>query len=269
MARLVVRAWQEVRRGENLDIYLTTTAAIVLAVLNLVGVAPTDKLIPVLLAVLGILAVSNLVNRDRLDRLLHVGLDQSGDRLLAERPTSYERDLRSARELMLVGVGLVRTVRTYYSEFERAATNGDDVHILLVDPRSEATRYTESRVYGRADVDRNRREIVGTLQDLAHLRSRGADRLKVRTIDHVPSFGATAVNASAADGVLYIEYYPYRTRDEARPVLALRPRDGYWYDFYKQQLELLWDAGTEWTPEQPASEVVNTGSSETQHHTVS
>lgn len=264
MGKRAVRAWQEVRRGENLDIYLTTAAAIVLAVLNLIGVTPTDKLIPVLLAVLGILAVSNLVNRDRLDRLLHVGLDQSGDRLLVQRPTSYERDLHAARELMLVGVGLVRTVRTYYSEFERAASGGHDVRILLVDPRSEAARYTESRVYGRADVDRNRREISGTLQDLAHLRARGANRLQVRTVDHVPSFGATAVNASAADGILYIEYYPYRTRDEARPVLALRPRDGYWYDFYKQQLQLLWDTGTDWTPELPAFDALKAPSSKLQ-----
>ena len=62
--------WDDIRKGENIDLYLTIAAAVIFVVLNLVGVASTSFLAPLTLAVLGLLAITNLGNRHRMEELL-------------------------------------------------------------------------------------------------------------------------------------------------------------------------------------------------------
>ncbi len=64
------RIWNEVRRGENIDLYVTILIAIGLVSLNLTGFAQRPLMAPITLTVLGLLAIAILANRYRLDESL-------------------------------------------------------------------------------------------------------------------------------------------------------------------------------------------------------
>ena len=59
--KLLNRIWQDVRRGENIDLYLTISIAIILSLLNILNLANPILVESVTLAVLGLLAVTSLV----------------------------------------------------------------------------------------------------------------------------------------------------------------------------------------------------------------
>ncbi|MFZ2615453.1 MAG: hypothetical protein WA077_05655, partial [Anaerolineae bacterium] len=98
------RIWNDLRKGENVDLYLTIAAAVAFVVLNLVGVAPTTLLAPLTLAVLALLAATSLGNRHRMDELLAQRERSLDDFFREEFPPSYKADLDTAEELWLVGV---------------------------------------------------------------------------------------------------------------------------------------------------------------------
>ena len=121
------RLWQDIRHGENIDLFITVIVAIGLAILNLVGVTPTGLVAPLTLAVLGLLAVATLGNRYRLEESLET-LNRTHTGLFQEKmPADMENELRNARELWLVGVTLNRTINTYYSMLEQKLARGDKV----------------------------------------------------------------------------------------------------------------------------------------------
>jgi len=68
--RALQQIWEDVRQGENIDLYLTIVVALVLAAANILGWAPSTWLAPITLAVLALLAVSNLKNRHMLESIL-------------------------------------------------------------------------------------------------------------------------------------------------------------------------------------------------------
>ena len=61
--RFLRRIWDDIKQGENLDLYLTVLAAIVLAILNLAGFAVSSVVNSFSLAILALLAVAMLGNR--------------------------------------------------------------------------------------------------------------------------------------------------------------------------------------------------------------
>ena len=107
--------WDDIRQGENIDLYLTILAALIFVVLNLAGVASASFLAPLTLAVVGLLAVTNLGNRPRMEELLAQKALTLADFFREEDPQSYQEDVDKAGELWLVGVSLSRTINTNIS----------------------------------------------------------------------------------------------------------------------------------------------------------
>ena len=113
MIETIMRVWTDIKQGENIDLYLTLTVAIVLAGLNLFGIGQS-MMGSITLAVLALLAFSSLVNRRKLEETVDkLGRDQS---ILLDRfPINREEYMKSAKELWLVGLTLNKTINNYYS----------------------------------------------------------------------------------------------------------------------------------------------------------
>lgn len=62
------RLWRDIQRGENVDLYVTVVAAIVLAILSIAGVASQSWIAPLTLVILALLAYSMLGNRHQIDK---------------------------------------------------------------------------------------------------------------------------------------------------------------------------------------------------------
>ncbi len=243
--RLILKAWQEIKQGENIDLYVTVIVAIGLSILNLLGVAPSAIAAPVTLAVLGLLAISSLGNRHHTDEVFDKLARKQSSFFTEEYPSTLRQDIENAKTLVLVGVTLGRTVKTYYSDFERKLRKGDSIKVLLVNPNGAAIEMADSRAYWQIEIERSRREIRGTLEDLCHLKEIAPKRMDVHVIEFPLSYGAILIDAESATGAVYIEHYPYKVR-ESIPKFILHAQDGYWYDFFKMEVDKLWEFSTEW-----------------------
>ena len=92
----------DLRRGENIDVYVTIVVALVVAVLNLVGLFPASGLTSLVLAVLGLLAISGLTTRARLDQLRDVVVQGGPGPAQAAFPASYQEDLTKPGDIWLI-----------------------------------------------------------------------------------------------------------------------------------------------------------------------
>ncbi len=69
--QIAKKIWSDIKHGENLDLYPLVAVALILAVLNLLGIVAQPLVFSVILAALGFLAVSALVSRFRFADLSH------------------------------------------------------------------------------------------------------------------------------------------------------------------------------------------------------
>ncbi len=243
---IVRRIWNDVRRGENIELYISVVFAFAVCILNLLGIAPQPWIASITLACLGILLLSALRNEHHNTELSQKLSDRNDSFFLEEFPPSIRTDIQNAKELWIVGVSQTTQVRTYFSEIRNVVQSGGIVKVLLVDPSGIAAEMASVRVFGRANLERTRNEIQASLEDFCELRATASKRVEIRIINHPLGQGVIAINPSTASGVLYIGNYPFKTQGGSKPKFLLRTMDGRWYDFYKSELINMWDNGSPW-----------------------
>ena len=246
MMRALERFWKDIRRGENIDLYVTVAVAIVLAMLNVIGIAPQTWVAPLILAVLALFAIATLMNRHKLETLLQTINQASGKLLLGSYPADLESDVERAKELWIVGVSLYATTMKYYSSLEKKLKEGCSIKILLVNPDGPAIQMAATRKYGPVNVEDERTRVRTSLQRLCELQKVAEGRLEIRTLDNPLTFGAFAIDPETSGGVLYVEHYGFKTRRENVRKLVLHRNDEGWYNSIKIEIYDLWEAGTRW-----------------------
>ena len=65
---ILKKVWKGIQRGEDIDLCATILVAFVVVILNLLGVVGSALVNSLTLAILGLLAISNLVSRYRLEQ---------------------------------------------------------------------------------------------------------------------------------------------------------------------------------------------------------
>jgi hypothetical protein len=241
------RAWEDIRHGDNIDLYAAVPLAIVIAVLGLLGVTSPQVISSLTLAILGLLAVSLLASRHAVQDLSQK-LTQTSDTFFFKNltETNYQADFEDATDLWLVGVSLTTIIRTNYSSMDRKLRAGHTIKALLVHPEGPAVEMAEMRAFAPPNIERARNEITAALQYLCNLSQVAPGKLEIRTIQHPLGHGTIARDPESASGTIYIQNYPFKTEAGSRPKFVLRAKDGFWYDFFKQELHNLWENGTEW-----------------------
>ncbi|HEV2377894.1 MAG TPA: hypothetical protein VGS19_37740 [Streptosporangiaceae bacterium] len=249
---LLRRLVADIRRGENIDAYVTVVAAIVLAVLNIIDVLPTSRLSGVILAVLALLAVGTLVTRSRLEAMTErakAGLPHFSARWGAD----HQAALDDEGDLYLQGVSLTTTIMENLHSLERRLRLGRTVRVLLIRPESPGAHLAEDRLRIPADHGRRTYWTQSTLDHLARLAAGAGDRLQVRLTEQELSFGAAVVNPGTSRAAMYVQYYAYRGTKWDGMRLLIKPSDEQWYDYHLAQIDELWTSATAWTPPQPPS----------------
>ena len=229
--------WKDIRQGENIDLYLTIIAAVVVSALSLMGASLSAQIPAITLAILALLAFTNLFNRHKLEEVLSKG---SSTFFRKDFPEEVRTDMEKSRELWLVGVKLSRTLTTYIPILEKKLAHGDKVKVLLLDPRSEAARYSNQTLSYPMDLEQHRESIRMSINLLNSLDARNPGNLEVRLIDQPIPFGLYGMNINETRGKMYVKQYEYRAKTDGIRFI-LTPKDDYWYDVYRQQLMSLWE----------------------------
>jgi hypothetical protein len=243
IVKFLQRIADDLKRGENLDLFVTIVGALIVAIMNLFGVAPQGWMDTLGLAVLALLASSILGNRHRLDDIQKKLRQSGGDNVLKEFPPELEDDLERASEIWLFGVHVLGPLRFNRSVLENNLIRGNLIRVLIVDPKGVAPSMTAARAPGKLSVERERASILANLDDLCELKKIAPSKLEIRVIDDPILYGGYMLNPDDYDGVIYLRRYTYQVGFTPRLVYRAKNQ---WFELTKTEIRSLWNRGTEW-----------------------
>lgn len=243
----VRRALVRVISDDNLDLYLLGTVALAFTVLGITGVSDVKTTSAVVVALLALLAFSQIRSRRLLEQIHAEQRGGASSLFLREFPTDLIRRRAHAHDLLLVGLAMSRTVHGMRNDMAAILTAGGRIRVLVLDPTDESLLgAADGRNIASIGPNRLRSRIEATLDDLTSLRERVGGRLEIRVSSIVPSAGFNCLDTATRRGIVYLQHYEYRPAGEAAPIFTLEPQDGGWYQHFVDEAARLWDAGTEW-----------------------
>lgn len=237
------RLWEDLKRGENLDLYITVLVAFIVAFLNIFDIAPQNLLVSITLAVLALLASALLGLRHRMDDL-NQKISTTGEMdIQVEFPANIQNDLENASEIWLIGSHLTGPIRHYFTLFENKLRQGKTIKVLVHDPESSACLMSAYRSPGKTYIEREKASILATLGTLGELKKIAPKRLEIRIIDYLLPYGGYMINPEKSDGAIYLTKYTFQTGTLPKIVYRHKSR---WYDFTKSEIMSMWNHGKEW-----------------------
>jgi hypothetical protein len=256
MLKFLEKVFQDIYKGQNLEIYLTLVVALALLLLDIFGIASTEAVAAGTLATLALLAFSTLENREQMQHLADTstatqavveqvvsGKPKAGD-FFWKRRRSLEGDLARARFIGIAGITLSRTVRDYLDDFEKRLQSGACVRFIVIDPASLAPRQVMLRSKGGvrdffyADLVRTTIERICILTELDD----SSGTVELGLLPYAPSFGLFLIDPHEAHGRIIVEIYQHKSL-AFNPTFELNAqRDARWYKFFREQFDLLWES---------------------------
>jgi hypothetical protein len=246
----IKRILTDVRQGEKIDVYVLILVSILLAILSILDIVPDLWVPPITLAILGLLAISALNIRYGLEEV-HNKLPINLRCVLLDRfpDDRWEKFEKEASDIWLIGSSLYYILDNYYLFFQNKLRDGCSMKVLVRNPSDEmcqlATRYT----YIPLAPEQMRTKIETTLDRLCELKKIAPDKLEIRVLDYPLSFNIGALNPKTRNGMIYIEYHPYKMPQTGLPKVVVSANDISWYDFYTKQMYKIWEDGKEWKEE--------------------
>ena len=210
----------------------------------MLGIVSIEYIYPVLLASLGILCISVIKGEHNFQKLFH-SINKEQSLFKNDFPSTMREQIINAEDLFLIGVTLSRTIKTYNSAFIKKVKKGERIRVLLIDPVGPAVDLAETRNYGRMDPNRTRQEIKSSINDLLEIKKYNPGYLSIRTIKNPLTHGVISINPHLSGGILFLENYPYKTIGGSIPKFILQQGIDYWYDFFLEEAEILWNHGKE------------------------
>lgn len=244
--KFLQRIWRDFRQGENIDLYITVVVSIVLTVLNIVSIVPSSWIAPLSLTILALLSIAILGNRYRIETILERIIAGNGLLLVKFQQDDLSHDIDKSRELMVLGIDLRHTLQMHYALFERKIQRGDAIKILLLSPDSPACDMAATRYYEPINPDDQRAVIRTSLRICHRLSQEAAGKIEIRMTNCLLSFGAIVADPETSHGAIYLWHYSFKTRVANQPKMVFHPTDGYWYEFFKEEVSSIWNCARPW-----------------------
>jgi len=241
MMKLFRSIFDDIKKGENLDIYITLIVAIVIAVMNLLGNTPKSVLDSLILAVLALLVSSALGVRHRLENLKQQifqttkGIDFKDRRQQHEVP--FDKRFADAKNIDLHGYSLNSLVASYLGFLNEKAATGCKMRIILLDPESTTPQIVSYLTEAGSLLTNDIQRSVEGLKNLLSTRN-----VEIRFTTTPTPFGLAIKDSKKANGSVDVDLYAYRVSALDRPkIIISKEIDKHWYEFFVQQFEKLWE----------------------------
>src|SRR4051812_38668701 len=130
------RALIRVIGDDNLDLYLLGTVALVFTVLGITGISDAKTTSSVVIALLALLAFSQIRSRKLIEQIR--ATNSGGTVFARELPAELVPRRAQARDLLLVGHSMTRTVQGMRADMTAILTAGGRIRVLVLDPTDEA-----------------------------------------------------------------------------------------------------------------------------------
>jgi len=237
--------WEKVKNAENIDVYITIIITFFTIFLSVFIDIEQVHINILTLAILCMLITTNLVNRKQLENKFALFLSAPSIKFANSFPSEFDERLREANSIFISGVSLTRTITTYYSLFENKIQEGCSFKFLLVNPNSKECAIALKRHRAPESLESLQLTIDTSLKKLNTLKKISPNIVEIRIIDMPLAYGCFAVDPDNAAGILFIENYPFKTENGSLPRYTVDPLHEEWFEFFKNEINLLWDYAKE------------------------
>lgn len=237
---------------ENLDLMILILAAIFFTITSLTG-ADSNILDPVTVALLGVLAFSQIRSRTQISELTASSHLERTDLFLWDFPEEYKKSQKRAmKSYLFIGVTMARTLPLMINHIKRILGQNGRVRILLPDPNNQNLVEMIAATRPGTTAEQIRGKIQHSLDDLHYMHS-NAGSLEVRVIAFPPNVGINAMDLESTNDShrsIMVQMYEFAPSEDSEraPIFLLTTRDKVWFDHFAELSERLWEAGEEYRP---------------------
>jgi hypothetical protein len=211
-----------------------------------------------ILAVLGLIAVSGLWDRNRRlrrieklsqdshDLILHniSGKSRAGNFFLTEGGVS-DKTFSAATTILLAGITLTRTTRQYMHILGQRFVAGATIRMIIIDPSLHSVMDVMAARSMGDTTPEYWQTRMNTVKAVIHAIANtpgSTGKLEIGYLPYIPSFGLSLIDPDQPHGVCYVELYHHRSA-ESNPFFELTVADDtLWYKFFLNQWEILWNS---------------------------
>jgi len=234
--KLFRRIVQDIANGKNIESYVLTLAAFGIALFSVIEDAlPIEAQLAVILAGVGLL-VFKTTSQD-------IEKDVDLDSVLMDRQSygPLREFIRGGRELWVYGPSSVN-VLVNSSDLEREILDhGGVIRVALQDNEQKASmeilhhQLDHMSYLLESDIQRS----ISVLKDM-----QGAGRtIEYRLVPYSPGYSLLIVDPHGRDGRLVVEFFGYSNQriTERMHMVISRHQSQYWFDYWVNQYELMWE----------------------------
>lgn len=232
------RVLQDIKRGENLDLYVTIVLSLSVLVASALGLSSPALVNSLILAVLSLVSITLLGNRHRLEQMQNQISSKNGVVFSDEDSSVIYSQIEYAQEIWLFGETLSGTVYRTRETILQKLNRGHLVRVFVIKPDSVTAELSANRHDSRPA--RQVERIKQTLEWLDDARLQYSENLEVRVTSHLLSFKAFAINPQSRNGTISLEYIPFRGKTHLRFSLSSID-DNKWYQFFIAEMNAIWE----------------------------
>lgn len=234
-------------------IFLTVAVGFLASLYGVKAGLSTAHILQVILLVLTLLATSLLLDRYRVIRnierkLEDINQNSSANAFFIEAIPDLTERLKIARTVSISGITLARASSSFYNLFDGLLSNGASIRLQMVSPEQKAIDIVSKRFQKHQNVKSLKSEAYLSLDNFRSLVLNNSYKgsFEIKHIDFVPSCGIWIIDENTSNAEIWVEMYIFR--DTPEPTFKLTPiNDGVWFEYFKNQFELMWNVGTTWT----------------------
>lgn len=249
---------QEIKSGENLDLYITILLAVVISILGIAHVVGFEVLSALILAILALMAGS-MISFRRTSENLNKTTSQLNNTLIAfEKSASKEvtisdvlstgwpdlsEKIKNAKHVSILGTTLSTTCIRYQYEFSQVIKNNGSLRFLLCDFESKdlmkmhANRipaYKEPQTI-QAIIKTNSERLESLLGERPN-----KDAFQIGFYPIMAPYGMMIIESEARNEI-WVKLLSFRNVDKQHPSFKIdKNKDAEWYEFYRLQFEKFW-----------------------------
>lgn len=241
--------WQDIRNGQNLDIYITASLSLVIAIFGVIGIANQSIVSAAILAVLALLLSHLLVARNQNEQIqatlskLKINQSLSASQLMTNGDDISEiiQLLRQSKQAYFWGTTFTTHIPLLQQDLELGIASGLEAKFLLVQPSSNALKMAAFRGKDLSESDLNN-DLLRNIRRLDSIAiSSTVGKLEIKVIDYLAPYVMYVFDPHLSSGQIIMRLSTLRVPDTMRPIIKItRSQDLEWFNFYVEQFETAW-----------------------------
>lgn len=237
MLRLLNRITKDITTGKNIEGYVVTTVALLVAVLSIIeDVVPDDLQMAAILAALALLVFKSTQPDEKI-----VDLDD----VLRDRQSfgSFREFIKGGTVLWVYGPSAVNVLNSSPDIEREILAKGGELRVVLQDPRE-----TNSIAVLHNQLDQMSHlletDITRSVAILESLKTRGY-KVDYRYLPYSPGFSLVILDPDGRNGRAVVEWFGFSNKliTDRMHVKIARAESNYWFEYWESQFLTMWEAG--------------------------